>query len=104
MPRKYEKKTLRRYIKQTPAPTPKASEIFNDEDNQTLCEMKERFTIGEKYELPLPVCYGANSGNIDIEFEYVGTVGNNTKLQFREIHGGWTVTLAPIQLLRMKGE
>jgi len=60
MPQKYEKKTLRKYVmkaKETPAPIT-ASSIFFNEDNQTLYEMKKRFTIGEKYKLPLPVCTG----------------------------------------------
>ena len=80
-------------------PIPTASEIFSDEDTQGMAEAKEYFQVGETYELPfVNSCLGAGSTQINSLFEYVGTVGNNTKLQFREIHGGWTVTLAPAQL------
>ena len=84
-------------MKKTPAPT--ASEIFRDEYTQGMKEAQEYFKVGETYELPLVnSCLGAEASKIDALFEYLGTVGNNTKLQFREIHGGWTVTLAPKQL------
>ena len=90
MPKKYEKKT------------PTASEIFCNEDTQGMAEAKEYFLVGETYDLPfVNNSLGASSTRIDSLFEYVGTAGNNTKLQFREIHGGWTVTLAPRQLERV---
>ena len=64
------------------------------------------FSTGGTYKLP-NFCYGAGGTKIEAEFKFVGTVGNRTKLQFREVNGGWTVTLAPIQLIDVmhkKGE
>ena len=87
MPKKYEKKT------------PTASEIFHD-DVPMLGEAVKYFKKGETYELPFALS-GAGASKVDALFEYLGTAGNNTKLQFREIHGGWTVTLAPHQLERV---
>lgn len=54
------------------------------------------FKLGERYKLPIP-CIA--DSNIKLQFEYLGLAGNGTKLQFKEVHGGWTVTLAPVQLI-----
>ena len=59
------------------------------------------FSTEKIYALP-NAFYGAGGTRLDAEFKFVGTAGNNTKLQFREIHGGWTVTLAPTQIGSIK--
>ena len=92
---KYVRTTDRHCEKKIPA----ASEVFC-EDDPLLKKALDYFNIGRTYELP-DVCYGAGLEKTELLFEFVGTVGNNTKLQFREIHGGWTVTFAPVQLDRV---
>ena len=98
-----QKKTTK--PKQAKKQVPPESEVFCDTDGDKpevpmLGKVLDYFENHEvmTYELPC-VFWGAGKSQIDAEFEYLGTVGNNTKLQFCEIHGDWTVTLAPAQLL-----
>ena len=65
--------------------------------NQFFNDALSYFNTEKTYELP-NTFYGAGGTRLNAEFKFIGTVGNNTKFQFREIHGGWTVTLAPAQL------
>jgi len=60
------------------------------------------FTLNSRCKLPMCVPSRGQSQSEPIEFDYVGTVGNRSMLQFKAVPGGWTVTLSPQQLLDMK--
>jgi len=60
----------------------------------TLNDLTHSYIIGEQYDLP----YYAPR-NLEVKFEFLGTAGNGTKLQFKAIPGDWTISLAPVQIL-----
>jgi len=79
------------------------------EKAKLLNEVKEYLSVNKIYKIPnaiphtgaLKYAYDKRLTDItqEILFEFIGMTGNDTKLQFKAIPGGWTITLAPEQLM-----
>ena len=62
---------------------------------------KEQYKQGERYKLGVWSSKGT-AQEFNVEFEFVGLVGDNKLFQFKAIPGGWTLTLSPLQIAGFK--
>ena len=61
------------------------------------------FEEGKEYDIPdaIPQGYSARGFSSPMKFKFLGTVGNDNLFQFRANPGGWTVSLSPVQLMKV---